>query len=384
MAHSFLSKWTPTEADWKKLPELVALRATPTDCFMCSNGCGLSAVVGLKVWVDFSAPQLVTDMAGSPCPYAQISSTSASASASASARSGVVHARVDLAATLTKLKLSSLAPQPDVLTMDGRYTAHLSEAARVALNTAHTIEPPTIKNQSFRLIRQILKTVMAVLNGAMAPALATESKDYAVPNSAIIEGHTGDTKLSDNLQGALVLLSVARGLFDRAEMLQTLQANYYRTTGKKGKAFQSHQNAWLKAMHTSLGSDFAAVRDTLEKPERLLSPLKYLDQNTFMVLGLAVTTNDASAVRTYLRLELPRETQEAKRIGWNKPSPANGNKPSPTRTTATGAGAAADAAGADGDDDDKTDGDKADTNPTKKKRKRGGGRPNGGGNKDKK
>ena len=342
MAHQFTSSWTPSKTAWDKVSDLVKIQAEPGPVFSCAYGCGLSSVAGTKAWVDFSSSTVIVDAQLPTCPHSPSATSSSSASAQTSGTSVAPrHPRIDPAALLPKLKRDHLEPDPDIMTYDERYTASLSATASTTLKAAHTVDAPTIKAHSGRLVRQILCIVAAMLNAIWASLLADPpageaKKDFKVSTKTIVKNPKPDEEhqASTVVQNAMFLLMTARGLIDRVDSLQVLQAQIFRTSGR-GKSFTSHQSQWLKAMHTSLRGDFATIRDVLERPDRLMNPMPHLEQNPFTVLGAAVTSLDASAIRAFFRTELPREQNEAKKIGWKPPSD---NKQIPA---ATAAGAAA-------------------------------------------
>lgn len=379
MSHSFVSKWTPSADQWNRIPDLVRIRAEPGDCFMCSYGCGLSAIGGSKAWADFSAGILITETTTSPCANSPSGAGgSASASAGTAASSTVRHPRIDMAAIVPKLKLTSTGPEPEILTYDERFMATVSEASRVAISAAHTIDAPTVRQQNTRLIRQLLSTAAALLNGIFSTILAgTPSPDFDVAHHAVIKDQpvADKSKASSLLQSAMIFIITARGLIDRGESLQTLQAQTFKVV-KPGQKFSPHNNAWLKGMHTALRGDYAAIRDVVERPERVFSPLNWLEQNSFTVLGAAIVTRDASAVRAFFRLELPRETSEAKKIGWKPPDPDAAS----AEPAAGAAGGAAPSPDRSGGDKPKGGGGKqgGDGKPPKKRRRKDGGNKPGG------
>jgi len=342
MAHNFTSTWTPPKATWDKVSDLAKLQAEPGPVFSCAYGCGLSVVAGQKVWVDFSSGTAITDGQAPQCPHAPASAASAASPQTITATPAPRHPRVDPASVMGKLKRDDLDPDPDVLTFDERYTATLTQTASTNLKASHTVDAPTIKSHSGRLIRQVLAIILAMLNPIWAtlvtdPKAGETSKDFQVASKTIHKTTTStDHKASSIIGSVILLIMTARGLMERVDTLQILQANIFRVGRIQGKSFTAHQSTWLKAMHTALRGDFAAIRDVLEKPDRLFNPNPHLEQNSFTVLGAAVSTRDASAIRAFFRTELLREQAEAKKIGWKPP---NDDKV----PTATAAGAAASA-----------------------------------------
>lgn len=339
MAHNFVSPWTPDQSDWTRLPELVKVKPNPCLAFLCSYGCGLSLIGGVKWWADFSAPLLITDTSRSNCPNAPSASAGATGAGASGPAAAVRHPRIDMAAVMTRLPRdpNGLGPQVEVLTLDERYMSHISESQRVNLSAAHTIDAPHLRMHERRLLRQLLTAVASTINGILAALLvegeqagaaaAATSKDFDVPHRAVILGEpaSSKSKASSLLQGALIKILTARGLTERIDSLQTLQQQVFRITAKGDKPArnQTHQVQWLKAMHDCLRPDLAAIRDVLERKDRFFDPTQHLEQNCFTVLGAALTTGDAPAVRAFHRTELAREKAEAKKLGWKEPDPAH-------------------------------------------------------------
>jgi hypothetical protein len=385
MAHNFVSRWTPSQEEWKKLPELHKIKGEkPASCCECSHGCGLSLVSGTKVWVDFQAPLLIVETSSSPCSQAPASA--ATASASGPATTSVRHPRLDIAEVVKGLQLLGFGKTtPDPLTFDERYTAQLSDTARTNLTSSHTMDAPTIKSASRRLVSMLLAAVAANLNALYSATIApvTEGEDgfdFEIAQRTVV--NLPDPALSDRITASsilinsIVLLLTARGLLDRTDVLATLQNSVFKL-GAKSK-FTSNATQWLRAMHTALRGDFAAIRDVLERRERFFSPLKHLEQNPFTIFGAALVTNNGPAARAFFRTELPREVAEAKKIGWKPADPGADDAPaaaaagaaaapSPVRTQPKGGHGA-------GDSD-------APTRPSRK-RKRGAGKGAGKGGHD--
>jgi hypothetical protein len=318
---------------------------------------------------------MITDTSASPCPN-NSSPGQAAASAAASTSVQTRHPRIDLAAAMPKLQLEALGKSPaDVMLFDERYTAQITEAQRVALNSAHTIDSPTFKHQARRFICQLLSAVAAILNALYAATAAPgdQTKDFEVTHKLVVKDQPAASKIKASalLMNSLIFVMTARGLFDRSESLQILQNHVFRPNGKgNGGKFIAHSVQWLKGMHTAVREDCATVRDVLERPERFFAPLQFLEQNPFTVLGAATTTNDAPAARHFFRTELPREVAEAKKIGW---------KPQEAQQDGAGAAAPSPTASRTGQGGDAKDGQ---GKPPPRKRGRSGGRGGGDRNKD--
>lgn len=345
--HSFSAGWQPTDEDWNDIPGLVALgKKKVPQCFLCTNGCGLSLVSGTKVWCDFGTGTVITDTSTSHCPNRK---SATDAEESASGQPSVRHPRVDVAAMLPKLLLASLNPKPDPQTHDERYVAQLGSAAKVALNASHTIEPSTLRANEQRLSRQIIDIVTAELNAIYVKLNADGGKrDFDIEHRFIIKNRPGSEKSTASavVLAAMVKMFALRGITDRVHSCQSLQQGVFRIKHKQGTPFQAHQVAWIRGMHESIRPDLAALRDTIERPDRVLTPLNHLQQNPFIVFGAALITNDTAATRAFFRTELPRELSVAKKIGWK--APADGGTDEPAAAAAGAAAAAAAASDLDG------------------------------------
>ena len=349
--HNFTAAVTPARPVWDSIPALHAFSPSgPVTIFMCSYGCGLYAVPGLKDWVDLASKMMVGGDAQAPCPNAPRSSTAASAgSGSDPSPSMVRHPRVDFQALMVPAATHpSFNPTPATLTYDERLMAQSGEAARMAASQKHLMDPVTVRDAERRILRQAFDILASGIAVTFASIVARSGafKDHEIAASSLVKnGGTSSVKVKDLQTVMFALIVAVRGFVERVDHLVEVQHKVYKPLASG--------SSWLKAIHESLRGDVATLRDVIEKPGRLFSLAQYLESNSFAALGAAVTTRDASALRAFFRRELPREEAQAKKLGWK---PAKQGKteggddddaaaaPSPDRSASTGAAAAGAAA----------------------------------------
>ena len=352
--HNFSSSVTPSEAVWNSIPTLKDFSGIPTTVFMCSYGCGLYAVPGLKDWVDLASKVMVGSDAQLPCPYAPRTQGAAGSSpASDPGHPPVRHPRVDFPSLMTPSTAHpSFLPTPVTITYDERLMASMAEPARIAASQKHTMDPVTIREAERRILRQIFDILASGIAVTFANIIAHSGafKDREVSAATLVKnGGTEKTKIKDLQKSMFTLLICGRGLLERVDHLVEVQHKIFRSLASG--------SSWLKGIHEVLRPDLAAMRDVIEKPGRLFNSAQYLESISFASLGAAITSRDASATRAFFRRELPREEAQAKKLGWKpstKPKADEGSvedaaAPSPDRPApATAAGAAAPSATGDG------------------------------------
>lgn len=376
--HNFSSSYTPTKAQWDAIPALVAHSTEPTTMFMCSNGCGLSTVPGMREWIDLAHKTTVGEAAIGPCPNGQPApaGTGTAAAAPTSASQLPRHPRVDfLSLMVPSSKHPSFAPAPQALTFDERLMSGVPEQQRISISQQHTLEPVNLRDQERRTIRQVLDTIagsMAALFAVIDTDDAFKGKEVQIRSYAKAAGATDKVKVGDHVLNMFTLAVTLRGVIERVDHILAVQHKIYKSL--------SFTNSWVKGMHEALRTDFAAVRDVVERPDRISTPGQFLESTSFAAIGAAMVQRDASAARAFFRLELPREDSIAKKLGWKPPrtSDGGGGGDGADAPAASAAGAAA-AQRRDQKNGDKPKNGNKPNKPNPKKRRRGGDRKQGGG-----
>jgi len=338
--HNFSASHKPTQAQWDNIQALKDHSGEPLTMFMCSNGCGLSTVPGLRAWVDLAHKTTVDESAQGPCPNGIASAPSGTGGAAAAAAASPQHPRhprVDfLSLMVPATKHSNFSPAPQALTFDERLMSNVPESARISISQQHTLEPSNLRDQERRSIRQLLDVItgsMAALWAVIDSDAAFKAKEVGIKSFAKAATTAEKVKTGDHVLNMFALVVTLRGVVEHTDHIIAVQHKIYKSL--------SFSSSWIKGMHEALRPDFAAIRDVVERPERIGSPGQFLEATSFASIGAAMVQRDASTARAFFRRELPREDAIAKKLGWKPPARSGDGGGADADAAASAAGAAA-------------------------------------------